>query len=109
MIPGAEAEQVSSTHTLFRHVNERLSSLNAGFAMFLPRGAFVCECADPGCTQLVELSLEAYEAIRATHGRFMVAVGREHVASPFDRLVERHDGYWVVQKQPTRQALPQPA
>lgn len=58
--------------------------------------SFVCECGYLGCTETVELSIGAYEDVRASFDRFLVVPGHEIEA--VDEVVERRDGYFVVVK-----------
>jgi len=41
---------------------------------------FLCECADPGCTETVEVTLEEYEEIRSESTHFVVRPGHENGA-----------------------------
>ena len=59
---------------------------------------WVCECADITCMDPVELSIEEYDAIRAATTRFAVAPGAEHVNLEIERVVQREERYWVVEK-----------
>ena len=82
---------------LFRDVNERIDSLTGADAV--PRSdawAFLCECADSGCTDTILLTHDEYEAIRQVPTRFPVKPG--HVVPEIERVVEEHDGYSVVEK-----------
>ena len=60
------------------------------------RVAFVCECSDEGCSELVSLDREAYTALRDSPIRFAVAPG--HEMETVERVLERTDGYWIVEK-----------
>jgi hypothetical protein len=46
----------------------------------------------------IELSFEEYDAVRAATTRFAVAPGAEHVNLEIERVVQREDRYWVVEK-----------
>ena len=89
------AERAARNQALFREVNERINDVHAGFA---PAATFqiVCECADPGCTEQIELTTATYEAVRSHADRFIVEP--EHVWPEVERDVERGDGYVVVEK-----------
>jgi hypothetical protein len=92
------AERAARNQTLFRQVNERIEALNESFGVVLPVGEWVCECADERCSQLVELTIPEYEHVRSLATRFFVAPGDEHVWPDLERVVERHERYWVVEK-----------
>jgi hypothetical protein len=89
----ADAEQV---HLLFREVNERIKGLNAAFDRVLPRGDWVCECADGACAERIEMTLAEYEEIRGQPRRFPACPGHELAGS--ERVVEWHPGYVVVER-----------
>jgi len=90
---------------LFRRLNERLHAL-AGHtqrtaAATAPGEAperFVCECARTDCSVVVELTPGEYAAVRATGRRFLVYPDDSHTSPQLEDIVERHDRYWVVQK-----------
>jgi len=86
--------------TLFREVNERIEELSIGLAggnepdEFL--GGFVCECGSDGCTELLQVRHSEYEAVRGDPRRFLIVAGHEDLDA--ERVIERHERYWVVQK-----------
>jgi hypothetical protein len=82
----------------FREINEQLVA-----AVAIDDGGedlhdVVCECVRIDCTQLVTLSVDEYDAVRENGERFIVAPSPEHVIAEFERVVARHDRYWIVQK-----------
>jgi hypothetical protein len=91
-----EDVQGAKTQSLYREVNERVKSVNESFSIDLPLGEWLCECADPACDERIEMSPAAYEEIRASSVRFVVAP--EHVYPNIERVVDRTDRYWVVEK-----------
>jgi hypothetical protein len=64
----------------------------------LPLGDWICECADDTCIERVEMSAGEYEAIRADAAWFFVAASDEHVWPDVERVIERNDRYWIVEK-----------
>lgn len=90
------ADRAARNEALFRRVNERLEELNASFASFTEHSEFICECADPGCVERIQLTLSAYEAVRSEPTRFVVKP--QHVLPAAERVVEEHKGYVVVEK-----------
>lgn len=62
--------------TLFREVNERVREISAQWDATTSVG-FFCECSDTSCSELLDLTLVEYEAIRATSDRFVVVCGHE--------------------------------
>jgi hypothetical protein len=89
-------ERAARNEAVFRRVNERLEEVNAAFGSMLEGGEFVCECADIGCVERIELTLAQYEALRSVPTHFVVKPGHELAAE--ERVVEQHDEYLVVQK-----------
>jgi hypothetical protein len=68
--------RIAHNQSLFREANERIEATAEGMGLLDPI-PFVCECADPGCTEIVRLSLDDYETVR-THGRrFFVVPGHQ--------------------------------
>ena len=89
-------ERAVRNEALFREVNEQARSLSdrqqSGPAEEL---LIICECSDDGCTERVSLPLAVYEAVRANPRRFVVVPGHDN---DFERVVERADGYAIVEK-----------
>lgn len=88
-------ERLARNEAAFRKVNEAIGGRNdPGVAA--GRGAYLCECGALGCNQLVELTREQYESVRAYSSRFFVLPGHEEPA--VEDVVDRLDDYYVVQK-----------
>jgi hypothetical protein len=91
-----DAARLGKNEVILRDLNERLKAHDSS-----PKQRFsewVCECADMSCMKPVELSIEEYEMVRAEPTRFVVAPGNEHVAYDIERVVQREERYWVVEK-----------
>jgi len=90
------AVRAARNEVVLRDLNERLEAhqrwLNERCS------EWVCECADVDCTKPVELSIEEYENVRADPTRFVVAPGDEHVTRGIERVLQRAERYWVVEK-----------
>ena len=86
------AIRAAKNEDLFREVNERIKDMGA------PEGQIeaLCECTDPSCHKGVILSRSAYESVRADGTRFLVAPG--HESPPIERIVERSERYWIIEK-----------
>jgi hypothetical protein len=89
-----EKERRARNEALFREVNERVQELTGDDGSVL--AGFVCECSRQGCTHLLQVTHAQYEAVRENPKRFLVLLGHED--AKVDRVVERHDGYLVVEK-----------
>jgi hypothetical protein len=75
-----------------RDVNERIRDIAAE----AENPEFLCECANMDCTETIQASVAEYEAIRSSPVRFPVKSG--HSQSEFERVVEEHEDYVVVEK-----------
>jgi hypothetical protein len=87
------ARRVAKQEINGRRVNE---AIERGRMADRTDAAFVCECGRVGCNATLSLSLHEYEAVRTSFDRFFLVPG--HELPPVDRIVERHDGYFVVIK-----------
>jgi hypothetical protein len=94
-VGSGDEERLAKNESFFRQVNERISEVAAGI-----QGEedydFLCECADPSCTERIRLSKVQYEWVRAKATRFVLAGG--HAAPQVEHVVEREDDYTVVEK-----------
>jgi len=82
---------------VYREVNERLEEL-ADKTGFSDWGSLdlVCECGRADCAERIELSREAYEAVRADPTQFVVVPG--HELPDVEHVVDRRGDYVVVKK-----------
>ena len=60
--------------------------------------AWICECANESCVEAVNLTLSEYEAVRSVPARFIVAPCLEHVMTGLERVIERQERYWVIER-----------
>src|ERR1700688_2288316 len=88
-------DRLGHNEAVFRDVNERIEKGHWPDPRDEPV-AFRCECARLGCNMLVELTLRAYEHVRADPRLFVLLPG--HEISDVDRVVETHPEYLVVEK-----------
>ena len=95
---GAREERIGKNEALFREVNERITEVTQGLADDAEAAEFLCECGDEACTRTLELSLAAYEELRADATTFAVVAGHEQ--PDVESVVSRHGGYVVVRKHP---------
>jgi hypothetical protein len=92
------ARRFAENQSLMRAVNERIDDLNRTFESFAPYGSWICECADVACLERVEMTLGEYEALRQRPDCFAVIPDERHVVPDVERVVERTERYWVVEK-----------
>ena len=93
------AARLARNQALYREVNERVQAINEAFDNLLPLGDWICECANPECSERLSLTHEEYETLRADGSRFAVAPDEAHLFPEVENVTERHDRYWVVEKQ----------
>jgi hypothetical protein len=90
-------EKIARNDATFREANERIAA-SADEYRLPDRVPFLCECADTSCTEIVRLSLDEYEAVRSDPTHFFNAPGHDAAAGAAAMVIERHDGYVVVEK-----------
>lgn len=88
--------RAAANEAAFRSANERIEELNRAFAGLTESGTWLCECADPACVERLQVSLDEYAAVRAHDARFLVSPG--HELHEVERIVDRREGYLVVEK-----------
>ena len=90
-------ERIAKTESLFRNVNERIAEASERFdSGEAYGGAFLCECADPGCVERLEVPLGEYEQVRKDATTFVL--DPDHVRPEIEKIVSRRRGYAVVKK-----------
>lgn len=88
--------RIGENEALFRQVNEQVESINETFSTLTDHMVIVCECGDRNCLEQIEISLEAYEALRSDPALFAIKPG--HEIPDVEDVVSRNDRYWVVAK-----------
>jgi hypothetical protein len=80
---------------LRREVNERVVELTKEFGLDDPAMIVFCECGRDECmTQLVQMNLSEYEAVRARPDRWFVVSA--HIDVLADSILARRDGYALI-------------
>ena len=87
--------RAARNQALFRAVNEKISELNQTFGEITGTYAITCECSRLECVEILEISGDAYRAIRGNPRTFAVLTG--HVEQGVERVLSNHDGYTVVE------------
>lgn len=81
---------------LFRRANERLGDLVSDRVPHDGSVPFICECADEECAGTVPVTLDEFARVRAHPRHFVVLPHHRLVAG--EHVVERRDGYCIVEK-----------
>lgn len=87
--------RLAANELLFRDVNEAILRGQWPGEEATPT-AFRCECAQPDCNALVELTPTGYEEIRSNPRWFLVLPGHER--AQIETVVRELGGYLVVEK-----------
>lgn len=87
--------RAAEAETSLRRVNELIIEIARDRFDSLD-GHVLCECSQPRCHEILPLTLEEYEQVRAGGRRFVLVHGHELEA--IERIVESYDGYVVAEK-----------
>ena len=94
-----EHERRALNEALFRDVNERIAESAERFDV--DKTEFVCECADPNCTERVPATLAEYENVRQESTTFLLAP--DHAQPDMEQVVSDRGRFQVVEK--TKEAV----
>jgi hypothetical protein len=92
----ARAERIAENEARFRAINERLRGDLQPVTEDADPVRFVCECGNASCREGVEVLLRDYRAVRLNPRHFAVVPG--HEIPDLEAVVERHEGYFVIEK-----------
>lgn len=92
------AERIAQNDAAFRRANEGISETAAEYEINVGLLPFICECADPGCTAVTQLTRQEYEEIRANPAHFLNVPGHEANAQGHGRVVKGGSRYVIVEK-----------
>jgi pyridoxine 5'-phosphate synthase PdxJ len=90
--------KAAKNQSLFREVNEQLKELGAHSKSFADDQGAICECADEACSDRISLTAGEYQDLRERGTWFAVAPGREHVFADVEKIVEKTESFWIVEK-----------
>ncbi len=88
-------DRLATNEAVFREVNEGIGR-GQWPGEEGERVRFRCECAQLGCSELLEASVHEYERVRAHGRRFIVVPGHER--PEVEIVVETRPGFLVVEK-----------
>ena len=94
---GLSAERIARNDAIFRKANEKIREAAERFEVDT-KVPFICECADPKCRKILQLTLPEYRAVRSDARRFINAPGHEAAAQGWGEVVARFDGYVTEEK-----------
>jgi hypothetical protein len=92
-----QRQRLAQNEEAFREINERITMRVERF-QYLDTvvQTVICECSDEKCVERVSLTPKEYRFVRSKPDRFVVAPG--HDEPEIERVIYRHDRYWVVEK-----------
>lgn len=92
--------RIGKNESLFRAANEAIELEAESIGVGADPVPFVCECPDPSCTEIVELTLAEYEEVRTGPTRFFVLPGHQALAVQANAavVVEERDGVVIADK-----------
>ena len=94
---GFSAERIGRNDSIFRQANERINEVAEAQQVDGPT-PFICECADPGCQEIVFLTPGQYSEIRQEARLFLNVPGHEASSQGWAQVVGTHESYVVVKK-----------
>jgi hypothetical protein len=78
---------------LIREANEHMAASFERLGLDGPR-AFVCECRDSACMEVVYMTVEEFRALEGADGRHVVV--HRHGPQPDEELLETNERYAIV-------------
>jgi hypothetical protein len=94
--------RLSRNEALFREVNDRIERVTETLQATNDTLRILCECGDSSCAEQITVPMSQYERVRSDPELFFVRRG--HVQPEVEYVVERHDDYAVVRKEPGEEA-----
>lgn len=94
---GLREERIARNNATFREANEHIGAAAGAYGVDSPV-PFICECPDARCSEIVRLTLEQYEEIRADSRHFLNVPGHQAAAESTSEVVSERDGYVIVEK-----------
>ena len=88
-------ERAARNEQVFRSVNNHIDEAAGRHGRGVPL-RFHCECGRASCFETIDMLPDTFERVAATRYRFIVLPGHEE--REFERVVETHDGWLVVEK-----------
>ena len=94
---GLTEERIAQNNATFREANEHISAAAGAYGVDAPV-PFICECADAGCSEIVRMTHEEYEEVRADSRHFLNVPGHQTAAGAAAEIVAERNGYVIVER-----------
>jgi hypothetical protein len=92
-----QKQRLAQNEHAFRDINERIEKrVDRWEGLDVRFENVVCECSDANCVERVMVQPKEYRFVRSKRDRFLVAP--RHDEPEIERVIYRHDRYWVVEK-----------
>ena len=88
-------KRIIRNEALFREVNAHIANLEERLGIEGELMPLVCECANTGCTTVIEVDRGTFQTVREDPMRFLIASGHELEE---ETVVGRGAGYLIVEK-----------
>jgi hypothetical protein len=94
------AVRIAENQSAFRDANEDIELTAEKMRLYGSLVPFICECPRPQCSEIVRMTLEEYEEVRAHPTRFATLPGHQDIAVErgVARVVEERPQYVVAEK-----------
>ena len=99
---GSREEKLALNEALFRVANERMSDWEERHGDSEIE-LYHCECSELECREKVSLAKGDYERVREDSAHFVVLPG--HEKPTVETVVESHEGWFMIEKDPEVQDL----
>jgi hypothetical protein len=93
LVDGLTEERIARNNATFRDANEHISAAAGAYGIDAPV-PFICECADARCSEIIRMTHEEYEEVRADSRHFLNVPGHHAAAE----IVAERNGYVIVEK-----------
>jgi hypothetical protein len=90
-------QRIIRNEALFREVNAHIADLEDRLRSEAGLMPLICECANTGCTTVIEVDPGTFRTVREDPQLFLVAPG--HELAEEETVVGRGAGYFIVEKQ----------
>lgn len=91
------AERLAANEAMFRVANERMADWEERHRDEAVEN-YLCECANPACTERVGLTKADYERVRSDSCRFLLVSG--HEVPDIETVIERNGEWLMIEKDP---------
>ncbi len=88
-------KRILQNEALFREVNKRIAELEDRIGSPGDLMPLICECANTGCTTVIEVDSGTFETVRRNPLLFLVARGHE---TEDETVIGSGAGYFIVEK-----------